>query len=215
MYRQLPLETQAEGQKPGQTSANDEWVLLSLVLLLDYSYCLKPTGRLTAKADVYSFGVVLLELLSGRRALDKSKVGIEQNLVDWVRPYLNDKRKLYRIMDTKLEGQYPKKGAHALANIASQCIQNEAKIRPRMSEVLASLEQLQDPKFGVLPPQIEKSKVSNTNTVMKSPVRSHPSPHWSSAGGSPLPPHRRSAQIHWWIREGYSIWYPVVYFPEC
>ncbi|XP_020104280.1 probable serine/threonine-protein kinase PBL3 [Ananas comosus] len=154
------------------------------------------TGRLTAKADVYSFGVVLLELLSGRRALDKSKVGIEQNLVDWVRPYLNDKRKLYRIMDTKLEGQYPKKGAHALANIASQCIQNEAKIRPRMSEVLASLEQLQDPKFGVLPPQIEKSKVSNTNTVMKSPVRSHPSPHWSSAGGSPLPPHRRSAQIH-------------------
>ncbi|WVZ04642.1 hypothetical protein V8G54_017988 [Vigna mungo] len=28
-------------------------------------------GRLTAKSDVYSFGVVLLELLSGRRAVDK------------------------------------------------------------------------------------------------------------------------------------------------
>ncbi|KAJ6817578.1 putative serine/threonine-protein kinase PBL3 isoform X1 [Iris pallida] len=55
------------------------------------------TGRLSAKADVYSFGVVLLELLSGRRALDKNKVGIEQNLVDWARPSLGDKRKLFRI----------------------------------------------------------------------------------------------------------------------
>ncbi|KAJ8476210.1 hypothetical protein OPV22_019937 [Ensete ventricosum] len=71
------------------------------------------TGRLSVKSDVYSFGVVLLELLSGRRAVDKTKMGIEQNLVEWAIPYLCDKRKLYRIMDTRLEGQYPKKGAHA------------------------------------------------------------------------------------------------------
>ncbi|KAL4304456.1 hypothetical protein GQ457_10G029400 [Hibiscus cannabinus] len=58
------------------------------------------TGRLTAKSDVYSFGVVLLELLSGRRAVDKTKVGVEQNLVNWAKPYLGDKRKLFRIMDT-------------------------------------------------------------------------------------------------------------------
>uniref|UniRef100_A0A803QNN5 Protein kinase domain-containing protein n=1 Tax=Cannabis sativa TaxID=3483 RepID=A0A803QNN5_CANSA len=50
---------------------------------------------LTAKSDVYSFGVVLLELLSGRRAVDKTKVGIEQNLVDWAKPYLGDRRKLF------------------------------------------------------------------------------------------------------------------------
>ncbi|KAL0327192.1 UNVERIFIED_CONTAM: putative serine/threonine-protein kinase PBL3 [Sesamum angustifolium] len=62
------------------------------------------TGRLTTKSDVYSFGVVMLELLSGRRAVDKTKVGVEQNLVEWARPYMGDKRKLFRIMDTKLEG---------------------------------------------------------------------------------------------------------------
>ena len=32
-------------------------------------------GHLTAKSDVYSFGVVLLEMLSGRRALDKKEEG--------------------------------------------------------------------------------------------------------------------------------------------
>ncbi|CAL5418233.1 unnamed protein product [Camellia sinensis] len=67
------------------------------------------TGRLSAKSDVYNFGVVLLELLSGHRAIDKSKAAVEQNLVDWAKPYLGDKRKLFRIMDTNLEGQYPKR----------------------------------------------------------------------------------------------------------
>ncbi|KAK1359356.1 hypothetical protein POM88_043830 [Heracleum sosnowskyi] len=61
------------------------------------------TGRLTSKSDVYSFGVVLLELLTGRRAVDDSKIVVEQHLVDWALPYLSDKRKLFRIMDTKLE----------------------------------------------------------------------------------------------------------------
>lgn len=101
---------------------------------------------MSAKCDVYSFGVVLLELLSGRRALDKTKVGTEQNLVDWAKPYLGDKRKLFRIMDTKLEGQYSQKGAYTAASLALQCLSTESKARPRMSEVLAALEQLEAPK---------------------------------------------------------------------
>ncbi|GMH01697.1 hypothetical protein Nepgr_003536 [Nepenthes gracilis] len=104
------------------------------------------TGRLSAKSDVYSFGVVLLELLTGRRALDKSKVGIEKCLVDWAKPYLGDKRKLFRIMDTKLEGQYPQKAAFTLATLALKCLSAESKARPRMAEVLEELEKLQDPK---------------------------------------------------------------------
>ncbi|KAH7404046.1 hypothetical protein KP509_15G008300 [Ceratopteris richardii] len=52
------------------------------------------TGHLTAKSDVYSFGVVLLEILTGRRAVDKNRPFEEQNLVEWARPFLNDKRKI-------------------------------------------------------------------------------------------------------------------------
>ncbi|THU49606.1 hypothetical protein C4D60_Mb06t11300 [Musa balbisiana] len=129
------------------------------------------TGRLSVKSDVYSFGVVLLELLSGRRAIDETKMGIEQNLVEWAIPYLCDKRKLYRIMDTRLEGQYPKKGAHAIATLALQCIEHETKLRPRMSDALASLEQLQDLKSAAFPLQADQYKPSSV--ISKSPTRHH------------------------------------------
>ncbi|PKU86261.1 Protein kinase 2B, chloroplastic [Dendrobium catenatum] len=143
------------------------------------------TGRLTARADVYSFGVVLLELLSGRRAFDKNKVGIEQNLVDWAKPYLGDKRKLFRIMDTKLEGQYPKKGAYTIANLALQCISHEAKQRPRMREVLASLQSLQDVKDGPKLLQVEPRDIP-----MKLPAIYKPSiqmPATANDDALPLP----------------------------
>ena len=43
------------------------------------------TGQLTFKSDIYSFGVVLLELITGRKAIDQTKERSEQNLVAWVR----------------------------------------------------------------------------------------------------------------------------------
>lgn len=52
-----------------------------------YGYCAPEyasSGELTLKSDVYSFGVVLLELVTGRRALDTTKPMDEQNLVAWV-----------------------------------------------------------------------------------------------------------------------------------
>lgn len=41
-------------------------------------------GQFTFKSDVYSFGVILLELITGRRAIDISRAAGEQNLVAWV-----------------------------------------------------------------------------------------------------------------------------------
>jgi interleukin-1 receptor-associated kinase 4 len=151
---------------------------------------------------------VLLELLTGRRALDKSKPVSEQNLVDWARPYLGEKRRLYRIMDSKLGGQYPKKGAHAVAGIALQCIRNEGKMRPAMSEVVEKLEQLQDPKYNMAAPQVntrQTSSPSSSGSVPRSPIKAQPSPRRLSGSASPLPaaaagsPLRgscRTAQVH-------------------
>ncbi|PIN14608.1 Serine/threonine protein kinase [Handroanthus impetiginosus] len=100
------------------------------------------TGYLTAKCDVYGFGVVLLELLSGRRAVDMNRAREEQKLVEWANPYLGDKRKLLRIMDAKLKGQYTREAAYSVATLASRCLRLKPKQRPRMAEVLVALEQL-------------------------------------------------------------------------
>ncbi|GLT44729.1 hypothetical protein SLA2020_186110 [Shorea laevis] len=101
------------------------------------------TGRLTPKSDVYSFGVVLLELLSGKRALDEEGPGFaEETLVDWAKPFLSDSRRVLRIMDTRLGGQYSKKGAQAAATLALQCLHTDPKNRPCMTDVLRALENL-------------------------------------------------------------------------
>lgn len=135
----------------------------------------------------------MLELLSGRCAVDKTKVGIEQNLVDWAKPYLSDKRKLFRIMDTKLGGQYPQKAAHIAATLALQCLNTEAKLRPRMSEVLATLERLEAPKNSAKLSQSERQTISVP--VRKSPMRQHRSSLNMTPSASPLPPHRQSPRV--------------------
>lgn len=105
------------------------------------------TGHLTPKSDVYSYGVVLLELLSGRRALDEERGGFDdETLVDWAKPFLIDSRRVLRIMDTRLGGQYSKKAAQAAAALALQCLHTDPRNRPPMTDVLATLEKLNTPK---------------------------------------------------------------------
>ncbi|KAL9246411.1 hypothetical protein vseg_019950 [Gypsophila vaccaria] len=106
----------------------------------------EATGAsLCLHSNVYSYGVVLLELLTGRRAFDKSKVTDEQNLVEWAQPCLGHRRKLFRIMDPKLEGQYTPKAAFTVASLAVKCLNPEPRLRPKMSEVLEELEKLEAP----------------------------------------------------------------------
>ncbi|KAJ7568707.1 hypothetical protein O6H91_01G044700 [Diphasiastrum complanatum] len=52
-----------------------------------YGYCAPEyamTGQLTIKSDVYSFGVVMLELITGRKAIDNARAAGEHNLVAWL-----------------------------------------------------------------------------------------------------------------------------------
>ncbi|CAI0410277.1 unnamed protein product [Linum tenue] len=103
------------------------------------------TGHLTTKSDVYSFGVVLLELLTGRRAMDKSRPKPEQNLIDWAKPYLSggSSRRLRYIVDPRFAGQYSVKGAKQLAHLATQCVSLNPKDRPKMPAVVDTLVAIQ------------------------------------------------------------------------
>ncbi|XP_048317689.2 probable serine/threonine-protein kinase PIX13 [Ziziphus jujuba] len=98
------------------------------------------TGHLYVKSDVYGFGVVLIEILTGLRALDTNRPNGKHNLVDWIKPYLSDKRKLKNIIDSRLEGRYPSKAAFNLASLSLKCIEAEQKHRPSMKDVVETLE---------------------------------------------------------------------------
>lgn len=95
-------------------------------------------------SDVYSFGVVLLELLTGKKSVDKKRPTREQDLVEWARPLLKDSHKLERIMDPRLEDQYSAVGARKLAALAYQCLSHNDKSRPTMRTVVKTLEPLME-----------------------------------------------------------------------
>ncbi|CAM8975420.1 unnamed protein product [Rhodiola kirilowii] len=103
------------------------------------------TGHLNAKSNVYSFGVVLLEMISGLRAVDKNRPPRKINMVEWAKPYLANKRKVFRVVDNRLEGQYTLDAAHKAATLALKCLSTEPKFRPTMEQVVKLLEELHDP----------------------------------------------------------------------
>ncbi|KAL5757366.1 hypothetical protein ACOSP7_019977 [Xanthoceras sorbifolium] len=100
------------------------------------------TGHLTTMCDVFSFGVVLLELLMGKRSIDKNRPRREQYLVEWARPILKDCHRLNHIMDPRLEGQYSTAGVKKAAALAYQCLSHNPKSRPTMRAVVKTLEPL-------------------------------------------------------------------------
>lgn len=83
--------------------------------------------------------MVLYELITGRRALERNLPRSEQKLLDWVRPYVSDSKKLHFILDPRLEGQYCIKSAQKLASLANKCLMKQPKHRPKMSAVVEML----------------------------------------------------------------------------
>ncbi|EPS69681.1 hypothetical protein M569_05081 [Genlisea aurea] len=100
------------------------------------------SGIYTVKTDVYSFGVAMLELLTGRKPLDSSRVRTEQSLVRWATPQLHDIDALAGMVDPSLDGMYPAKSLSRLADIIALCVQPEPEFRPPMSEVVQALVRL-------------------------------------------------------------------------
>ncbi|KAG6395674.1 hypothetical protein SASPL_141798 [Salvia splendens] len=72
-------------------------------------------------------------LLVYERATDKKRPPREQNLVEWVKPYLKDHHKLDSVIDQRLEGQYSSEGAREVAALAQQCISHSPKSRPTIA----------------------------------------------------------------------------------
>ncbi|GLJ21463.1 hypothetical protein SUGI_0395930 [Cryptomeria japonica] len=107
-----------------------------------YGYCAPEyamTGQLTLKSDVYSFGVVLLELITGRKAIDNLRPHQEHNLVKWAHSLFKDRKMFPQMADPLLEGRYPARGLYQALAIAAMCIQDQASTRPLIGDVVTAL----------------------------------------------------------------------------
>uniref|UniRef100_A0A0D9WKH5 non-specific serine/threonine protein kinase n=1 Tax=Leersia perrieri TaxID=77586 RepID=A0A0D9WKH5_9ORYZ len=98
------------------------------------------TGHLNTKSDVYSFGAVVLEMLSGRKAMDKSRPMEEQNLAEWARPFAIDRERFHKLIDRRLGSKFSITGSQMLARLGHNCTNLDPKSRPIMSKVVTTLE---------------------------------------------------------------------------
>ncbi|XP_024969594.1 probable serine/threonine-protein kinase PBL24 [Cynara cardunculus var. scolymus] len=99
----------------------------------------EQNGELTPKSDVYSFGIVLLELITGRKALDTSRPMDEQNLVIWAQPYFKEPKRYPELADPQLHGAFPERSLNQAVGVAAMCVQEEPSVRPFISDVVAAL----------------------------------------------------------------------------
>ncbi|CAL4901180.1 unnamed protein product [Urochloa decumbens] len=97
------------------------------------------SGQATMKSDVYSFGVVLVQLISGRRAVDTSKPVAEQNVVTWAMPMFKDQKRYHELVDPLIKTEYPAKALNQVVAMAAMCLQEEDSVRPLMADVVMTL----------------------------------------------------------------------------
>lgn len=91
---------------------------------------------LTTKSDVYSFGVLLIEILTGKMAIDEYE---DENLVEWAVPLIK-KGEIMSILDPRLQHPADPEGLLRIARVAARCVRMRGKDRPSMDRVTTSLE---------------------------------------------------------------------------
>jgi serine/threonine protein kinase len=105
-------------------------------------------GQLTEKSDVYAFGVVLLELLLGRKPVEKIGDSHCQSIVSWAIPQISDRTKLPNIIDPVIRNTMDLRHLYQVAAVAVLCVQPEPSYRPLITDVLHSLVPLVPVELG-------------------------------------------------------------------
>ncbi|XP_019086146.1 PREDICTED: probable serine/threonine-protein kinase At4g35230 isoform X2 [Camelina sativa] len=92
------------------------------------------TGRVIPESVIYSYGTILIDLLSGKHIPPSHALDIIRG------------KNVLLLMDSSLEGQYENEDATKLVDLASKCLQSEAKDRPDTKYLLSSVPPLQKQK---------------------------------------------------------------------
>ncbi|XP_072952864.1 LRR receptor kinase SERK2-like [Typha angustifolia] len=99
------------------------------------------TGKSSERTDVFGYGIMLLELVTGQRAIDFSRLEEEDDvlLLDHVKK-LQRERRLDAIVDSNLNKVYDCQEVEKIIQVALLCTQGSPEDRPTMSDVVRMLE---------------------------------------------------------------------------
>ncbi|KAB1200418.1 hypothetical protein CJ030_MR0G007262 [Morella rubra] len=99
------------------------------------------TGKSSERTDVFGYGIMLLELVTGQRAIDFSRLEEEDDvlLLDHVKKLEREKR-LDAIVDPNLTKNYGIQEVEMMIQVALLCTQSSPEDRPAMSDVVRMLE---------------------------------------------------------------------------
>ncbi|KAG4202561.1 hypothetical protein ERO13_A05G345806v2 [Gossypium hirsutum] len=95
-------------------------------------------GKVSNGCDVYSFGILLLELLTGRKPIEKLPGGVKRTITEWAEP-LVARGQFKDLADPKLRGNFDENQLKQAISVACLCVQSEPEKRPNMKEVVYKL----------------------------------------------------------------------------
>nr|XP_016482870.1 PREDICTED: probable LRR receptor-like serine/threonine-protein kinase At5g63710 isoform X1 [Nicotiana tabacum] len=98
------------------------------------------TGKSSEKTDVFGYGITLLEVVTGQRAIDFSRLEEEEDvlLLDHIKKLLREKR-IGDIVDGNMKTYDPKE-VEIILQVALLCTQSSPEERPKMAEVITMLQ---------------------------------------------------------------------------
>lgn len=98
---------------------------------------------ISEKSDVYSYGMVLLEIIGGRKNYDSRESSEKSHLASYAFKMLDEGR-LKEILDPRLQVSEDDERVVNAIKVALWCVQDDMRLRPRMTKVVQMLESLCD-----------------------------------------------------------------------
>ncbi|KAJ9174701.1 hypothetical protein P3X46_013317 [Hevea brasiliensis] len=102
--------------------------------------CYTTPSKLSTKNDVFSYGVVLLEIISGRKAIDVSKA--PASIVEWAIPLIQKRGvPVKEICDPRIGlPPYIEGTIRNLLNVAARCVSYKEENRPSIGEIVRGMD---------------------------------------------------------------------------